>query len=83
MLEPWSGRSFDTRQYHLSPKEPGMFTTTVKRIVVTTTAVLVTAAAPSTALADFSFHKYVDKSSPTIHQNVGGGTSAGTTPPAK
>ncbi len=60
-----------------------MFTATVKRTVVTATAVLVTAAAPSAALADFSFHKYIDKSTPTIYQNAGGGTSTGTTPPAK
>jgi type VI protein secretion system component Hcp len=59
-----------------------MFTTTVKRTVLTATAVLVTAAAPSAALADFSFTKHVDKSSPTIYQNAGGGSSTTTPPPA-
>ena len=44
-----------------------MFTTTVKRIVLTATTVLVTAAAPSAALADFHFTKYVDKASPNIY----------------
>ena len=59
-----------------------MFTTTVKRTVLTATAVLVTAAAPSAALADFSFTKHIDKASPTIYQNVSGSTSTAT-PPAK
>ncbi len=60
-----------------------MFTTSVKRIVLTATAVLVTAAAPSAALADFSFTKYIDKSSPTIYLNAGSSTSTATQPPAK
>jgi hypothetical protein len=49
-----------------------MFTTTVRRTILTATAVLVTAAAPSAALADFSFTKHIDKASPTIYQNAGG-----------
>ena len=60
-----------------------MFTTTVKRIVLTATAVLVTAAAPSAAIADFHFQKPIDKASPTIYQNAGSSTSGTTTPPAK
>ena len=59
-----------------------MFTTTVKRTVLTATAVLVTAAAPSAALADFSFTKHIDKASPTFYQNASGSTSTAT-PPAK
>lgn len=59
-----------------------MFTTTVRRTILTATAVLVTAAAPSAALADFSFTKHIDKASPTIYQNAGGSTSTAT-PPAK
>jgi type VI protein secretion system component Hcp len=60
-----------------------MIITTVERIVVTATAVLVTAAAPSAAIADFHFQKPVDKASPTIYQNAGSSTSGTTTPPAK
>ena len=60
-----------------------MFTITVKRIVATATAVLVTAAAPAAAIADFHFQKLVDKASPTIYQNAGSGTSGATAPPAK
>ena len=59
-----------------------MFTTTVKRIVATATAVLVTAAAPSAAIADFHFVKPIDKASPKIYQNAGS-TSGTTAPPAK
>ena len=60
-----------------------MFTTTVKRIVLTATAALVTAAAPSAALADFNFTKHIDKASPTIYQNAGSSTSTPPSPPAK
>ena len=60
-----------------------MFTTTAKRIALTVSAVLVTAAAPSAALADFSFTKHIDKSSPTIYQNAGSSTSTTPPPPAK
>jgi type VI protein secretion system component Hcp len=60
-----------------------MFTTTAKRVVVTATAVLVTAAAPSAALADFSFTKHVDKASTNIYQNAASGTSGASAPPAK
>ena len=60
-----------------------MFTTTVMRIVLAATAVLVSAAAPSAAIADFHFQKPIDKASPTIYQNTGTSTSATTTPPAK
>ncbi|HUO71962.1 MAG TPA: hypothetical protein VMU39_14415 [Solirubrobacteraceae bacterium] len=60
-----------------------MFTTTVKRIVVSATAVLLTAATPSAAIADFSFQKPVDKASPTIYKNAGSSTAGTTTPPAK
>ncbi len=60
-----------------------MFTTTVKRIVLTATTVLVTAAAPSAALADFHFTKYVDKASPNIYLNAGSSTSTAPPPPAK
>lgn len=59
-----------------------MFTTTVKRIVVTATVVLLTAAAPSAASADFSVQKPVDKATPTIYQNSVS-TSGTTTAPAK
>ena len=60
-----------------------MFTTTVKRVLVTATAVLAAAAGPSAALADFSFTKHIDKSSPNIYQNAASGTSGTPAPPAE
>ena len=78
-----AGRSYGSTHIESTSHEgPGMFTTTVKRIVVTATVVLVTAAAPSAASADFSVQKPVDKTTPTTYQNSVG-TSGTTTAPAK
>ena len=55
-----------------------MFKTT-KRILLAT-AMTLSVAALSAVASDFTFTKYVDKSSPVIYQ---GGGSAGTTQPAQ
>lgn len=56
-----------------------MFKTT-KRILLVT-AMTLSVAAPS-AVADFSFTKYIDKSSPVIYQGGGAGSTTQPTQPA-
>jgi type VI protein secretion system component Hcp len=61
-----------------------MFKTT-KRILLVT-AMTLSVAAPSAVASDFRFTKFVDKSSPTIYQNAGAGSTtqpAQPAPPAK
>ncbi len=56
-----------------------MSTTNIKRLIATAAALLLTAAAPSVALADIHIVKYVDKSSPVIYE----GPTQAPTPPSK
>lgn len=56
-----------------------------KRILLAT-AITLSVAAPSAVASDITFTKYVDKSSPTIYQNAGAGSTtqpAQPAPPAK
>ena len=55
-----------------------MFKTTMRMLVAIVMTVSV--AAPSAAVADFHFVRYIDKSSPTIYQ--GGGSTTQPTQPA-